>query len=80
METDSIKSASIRVDVRCKLTDDTEIPSGYCVSVGEPDENGYVEYALSGRINADQLRQLYAILKGFRHADKMSALQSRRDD
>ena len=65
MQTDSIKSASIRVDVRCKLTDDTEIPSsGYCVSVGEPDENGYVEYALSGRINSDQLRQIYAILKG----------------
>ena len=55
--------AYIKIDVRCKLADDTKIPSGYCMSIGEPDKNGLVEYALSGYISRDQLQQIYAILK-----------------
>ena len=55
--------AYIKIDVRCKMTDDTKIPSGYCMSVGEPDKNGLIEYALSGYISRDQLQQIYAILK-----------------
>ena len=33
------------------------------MSVGEPDKNGLIEYALSGYISRDQLQQIYAILK-----------------
>lgn len=54
--------AYIKIDVRCKMTDDTKIPSGYCMSVGEPDKNGLIEYTLSGYISRDQLQQIYAIL------------------
>lgn len=56
-------NAYIKIDVRCKLADDTKIPSGYCMAIGEPDKNGLIEYALSGNISRDQLQQIYAILK-----------------
>lgn len=56
-------NAYIKIDVRCEMADDTKIPPGYCMSVGEPDKNGLIEYALSGYISRDQLQQIYAILR-----------------
>lgn len=58
----SIKSAEIRIDVRCLLDDETKIPGDFAFAIGEPDEDGYVEYALSGPINMTQLEEIYKIL------------------
>ena len=63
MSTEPTVSAEIRIDVRCKLDDETPIPDGFCVAVGDPDEDGYIEYTLSGPINTTQLQQIYNILK-----------------
>lgn len=58
----TVLSAEIRIQVKCRLCDKSHIPTHLCMAVGEPDEDGIIEYGVSGYISQQQLRKIYRIL------------------
>lgn len=53
--------AYLRVEVRCSMYDKTAIPSNMTFSCGEPDEDGYIEYAAGCYINEKMLKKIFKI-------------------
>ena len=59
----SIASAEVLIRVRYKLNDDTEVPAGFQIALGDPGDDDHISYALTTPVSKDQLQQIYNILQ-----------------
>ena len=56
-------SAEVLIRIRYKQNDDTEVPAGFQIALGGPDDDDHINYALSRQVNPAQLQQIYNILQ-----------------
>ena len=58
-----IVSAEVLIRIRYKQNDDTEIPSGFQSTLGDPGDDDHISYALNTPVSQDKLQQIYNILQ-----------------